>query len=133
MNAFDLANEWLKFSKSDLLTSRHMFEDVYPKEIEIVCYHSQQCAEKALKGYCVFKGIEPPNTHDLIALCHLCMTSEDTFSLLMDNCSRLNPYGVIIRYPNELVVDETIAKSSIAMAQKIYEFCHSKIQKLEHQ
>jgi HEPN domain-containing protein len=104
-----------------------MLEDVYPKEIEIVCYHSQQCAEKALKGYCVSKGTEPPKTHDLIALCHLCMTLEDTFSLMIDNCSRLNPYGVIVRYPNELSVDEVIAKSSVVMAQKIYEFCYSRI------
>jgi len=48
MNAVDLAKEWLKYSKSDLVTAKHMFENVYPKEIEIVCYyHSQQCAEKA--------------------------------------------------------------------------------------
>ena len=50
MNAADLAREWLKYSQSDLITAKHMFEDVYPKETEIVCYHSQQCAEKALKG-----------------------------------------------------------------------------------
>jgi HEPN domain-containing protein len=128
MNAIDLAKEWLRYSKSDLSTAKHIFEDVYPREIEIVCYHSQQCAEKALKGYCVFKGIEPPKAHDLIALCHLCMTTEDTFLLIIDNCSRLNPYGVIVRYPNELAVDETTAKSSVIMAQKIYEFCYLKIQ-----
>jgi HEPN domain-containing protein len=128
MNAVDLAKEWLKYSKSDLSTAKHMFEDVYPKELEIVCYHSQQCAEKALKGYCIYKGVEPPKTHDLIALCHLCITLENTFFLMMDNCSRLNPYGVAVRYPNELAVDETFAKSAVFMAQKIYEFCYLKIQ-----
>jgi hypothetical protein len=34
MNAIDLAKEWLRYSKSDLSTAKHMFEDVYPKEIE---------------------------------------------------------------------------------------------------
>jgi HEPN domain-containing protein len=129
MNAVDLAKEWLKYSKSDLSTARHMLEDVYPKETEIVCYHCQQCAEKALKGFCIFNNIEPPKIHDLISLCHLCMTLEDSFFHIIDNCSRLNPYGVIIRYPNELAVDEAIAKNSVVMAQEIYEFCYSRIYK----
>ena len=42
-------------------------------------------------------------------------------------CSRLNPYGVIVRYPNELAVDDTIAKNAIVMAQKVYEYSSTKI------
>jgi len=49
MKAIDLAIEWLKYSKSDLITAIHMYENVNPKETEITCYHSQQSAEKALK------------------------------------------------------------------------------------
>ena len=127
MNAIDLAKEWLRYSKSDLITAKHMFEDVYPKETEIVCYHCQQCAEKALKGFCIFNGIEPLKTHDLIALCQLCMTTEESCSHLLDSCSRLNPYGVTVRYPNELSVDEINAKNAIAIAQQIFDFCYMKI------
>jgi HEPN domain-containing protein len=128
MSAVDLAREWLKYSKSDLVTAKHMFEDVYPKETEIVCYHSQQCAEKALKGYCIFKDIEPLKTHDLIALCQLCMTVENSFFDILDNCSRLNLYGVVVRYPNELAIDETIAKNAILLTQQVYDFCCEKMQ-----
>jgi len=131
MNGFDLAKEWLKYSKSDLSTAKHMFEDVYPKETEIVCYHCQQCVEKALKGYCIFKGVEPLKIHDLIALCQLCMTLEDSFFCMLDNCSRLNPYGVAVRYPNELAVDEAIAKNAISMAQQVFDFCSEKITVIE--
>jgi hypothetical protein len=46
MTAFDLAKEWLRYAQSDLNTANHMFNDVYPKETEICCYHAQQCAEK---------------------------------------------------------------------------------------
>jgi len=127
MNVVDLAKEWLRYSKSDLNTAKHMFEDVYPKETEIVCYHSQQCAEKALKGYCIFKGIEPQKTHDLIALCQLCITDDKLFSDILDNCSKLNPYGVAVRYPNELAVDQIIAENAITLAQQIYDFCCQKI------
>jgi hypothetical protein len=33
MNAVDLAKEWLKYSKSNLTTARHMLEDVYPTSL----------------------------------------------------------------------------------------------------
>ena len=51
MTALDLAKEWLRYAKSDLNTAIHMFYEVNPKENEISCYHSQQCAEKSLKAY----------------------------------------------------------------------------------
>ena len=128
MNAADLAGEWLKYSKSDLITAKHMFEDVYPKETEIVCYHCQQCVEKALKGYCLSKNIEPLKTHDLIALCQMCIIADNSFYDILDNCSRLNLYGVSARYPNELAIDEAIAKNAILQAQQVYDFCCDKTQ-----
>ena len=127
MNAIDIAKSWLKYAKSDLLTAKHMFENVYPLEIEIVCYHSHQCAEKAMKSYCIFNNLEPPKTHDLISLCNLCISFEDSFSAMMNNCSKLNPYGVSVRYPNELELDETIANLALTMAKETFEFCYSKI------
>jgi HEPN domain-containing protein len=49
-----LVDEWFAFASDDLFTAHHMFEDVYPKRLVISCYHSQQAAEKALKGYLVY-------------------------------------------------------------------------------
>jgi len=127
MNANDLVKEWMRFAKSDLITAHHMFEDVYPKEIEISCYHSGQAAEKAMKAYLTFKGIVPPKTHDLITLCGLCKGYDDTFSNILEICSNLAPYTVVVRYPNELNVDEVITKNAIRMAEEIYSFCMSRI------
>ena len=50
MTALDLAKDWLSYAKSDFNTASHMFFNVNPKETEISCYHSQQCAEKSLKA-----------------------------------------------------------------------------------
>ena len=83
MNVVDLAKGWLKYSKSDLVTAKHMFENVYP--------------------------------------------AENSFSAILDNCSKLNPYGVTVRYPNELAVDEAEAENALEMAQQIYDFCYHKI------
>ena len=72
MDKNDLAKKWFERADSDFIVAVHVFEDLHPKQIEIACYHCQQSSEKALKGYLVNKEIEPPKTHDLIALCKLC-------------------------------------------------------------
>ncbi|MBN2050303.1 MAG: HEPN domain-containing protein [Spirochaetales bacterium] len=36
-----------------------------PGPLEIICFHCQQAAEKALKAYLAYNEIRPPKTHDL--------------------------------------------------------------------
>jgi HEPN domain-containing protein len=118
--------DWIHYAKSDLITARHMFEDVYPKETKISAWHSQQCAEKALKSFLVANEIEPPKIHNLDELVKLCRNIDDGFSEIQNDCQKLNPYGAATRYPNELDIDETIAKVVIERAQRIYNFCVEK-------
>ena len=123
MTALELAKEWLRYAKSDLKTANHMFYDVNPKEIEISCYHAHQCAEKSLKACLIAKNIEPPWTHDLVELNQFCKSYESGFSAMQQHCVYLNPYGVHVRYPNELGVDDTISKQAIEKARLLFEFC----------
>ena len=127
MTTFDLAKEWLRYAKSDFNTARHMFGDVIPKEIEISCYHSQQCAEKSLKAYLIANGIEPPNIHDLVELNNFCIASNASFSTIQQYCVFLNPYGVHVRYPNELAIDDGTTKQAIDNAEKLLLFCEKMI------
>ena len=130
MTTFDLAKEWLRYAKSDLNTARHMFSDVHPKETEISCYHAQQCAEKSLKAYLIAKETDLPYIHDLVELIRLCTALESNFSTIQPYCVSLNPYGVQVRYPNELSVDDSITAQAINYAEKILEFCENKINNL---
>jgi len=127
MTTLDLAKEWLQYAKSDLNTSKHMFNDVHPKETEISCYHSQQCAEKSLKAFLIAKETNPPYIHDLIEIVRLCTTLEASFSTIKQYCVSLNPYGVQVRYPNELAIDDNITRQAINYAEKILEFCEKTI------
>lgn len=45
-----MVKEWANFSKIDLLTAKHLFKTMYPKPLEIICYHCQQSAEKIIKA-----------------------------------------------------------------------------------
>ena len=127
MTALDLAKEWLRYAKSDFKTASHMFYNVDPKEIEISCYHAHQCAEKSLKAFLIAKNIEPPRTHDLVELNFLCKNQESGFMSMQQQCIFLNPYGVHVRYPNELGVDDTITKQAIKNSEKILVFCENLI------
>ena len=127
MSDCELVQEWLKYSQNDLISARHLFEDLYPKQSEIACYLSQQCTEKVIKGYLLFREADPPRTHNLIELCQLCIQHDDTFVEILDACSNLTPYGVLVRYPNELAVDDNIAQSAINEAELIYNFVLEKV------
>jgi len=131
MSDSSLVREWFRYSHNDLISARHLFENIHPKQTEIACYLSQQCAEKALKGYLLFKDNEPPKTHNLVELCQMCINFDIAFSGILYVCADLTPYGVSVRYPNELAVDNEMAKSAIHKAQEIYGFCAGKIPDLD--
>jgi hypothetical protein len=35
MTILDITNEWLLFANNDLISARHLFEDLYPKQTNI--------------------------------------------------------------------------------------------------
>ena len=127
MSDIKLVYDWLKYSQNDLISAKHLFDDLFPRQTEVACYLGQQCAEKVLKGYILFKNIEPPKTHNLVELCQIYINYDNTFSVILDACADLAPYGVAVRYPNELAVDDAIEKLAIDKAQIIYNFCVGKI------
>jgi len=127
MSNADLVDEWFQYARNDLISTKHLFEDLFPRQNQIVCYLSQQCAEKSLKGYIFYINIEPPKSHNLIELCQICINQKKSFLEIIDACVDLTPYGVAVRYPNELAVDEIMAKSAINKSQFIYDFCFEKI------
>ena len=71
----------------------------------------------------VLNNIDPPHTHDLVELCNLCATHDQKFLSILSYCVSLNPYGVHVRYPNELSVDDTITEHAIENTKKLFEFC----------
>jgi len=42
-------------------------------------------------------------------------------------CAHLNPYGIAVRYPNELSPNEEMVNIAIHEAQNVYDFCLNKI------
>jgi HEPN domain-containing protein len=131
MNDIELIKEWVRYSYNDIISARHLFYDFNPKQSEISCYLSQQCAKKVLKAYLLFREIEPPRIHDLRVLGQMCAQHDKTFENIASFCAFLTPFCISGRYPDEFAPDEEIAKLAIDNAQQIYDFCVSKIPEIE--
>jgi HEPN domain-containing protein len=62
------SDRWVQFAREDLQVAELAFAaNIYNQ----ACFHSQQCAEKAIKGLLLFQGKTPPRTHllgDLLVL-----------------------------------------------------------------
>lgn len=114
--------EWVRLANMDLNTATHMFETFRPIPLEVVCFHSQQAAEKMLKCFLVFKGIVPPKTHNLGELLKMCTKYESGFTEITQEAALITDYGVLPRYPAELELEEHDGKTAIKYANKVRDF-----------
>ena len=128
MDDSKIFSDWLHYAENDLDAAQYLFDRPYRKQIEIVCYHCQQAAEKALKACLVAYGDEIPKTHDLVALCRLCALFDDSFLGQLEFCGDLSLYIARVRYPNKIEVTEQDAKEALEMAKGILTFCTGKAQ-----
>ncbi|MDR1963319.1 MAG: HEPN domain-containing protein [Planctomycetaceae bacterium] len=128
MTVIDLIEQWFKKAKSDLNVARNTFETMQPKELDIICFHCQQAAEKALKAYLILHDIEPERTHNLEKLCNDCGQYDDSFSEFLEICKIMSQYAVQPRYPDDFLnITETETEQALEYAQSIYDFCWTKI------
>ncbi len=66
---------------------------------ELVCFHAQQAAEKAIKGVLLSWKIDFPLTHDLEQLLELAERSGIPLPEAVQAAGGLTPYAVETRYP----------------------------------
>ena len=80
-----------------------LYEHMYPKPLEIICYHCQQAIKKLLKGVLISKGVTIKKTHDLGLLAEMLQEYTEVDEKYLEMCDDLTPYRVKIRYPQEFI------------------------------
>ena len=91
--------DWLKKANRDLRSAKALLGiDILDTSI----YHTQQCAEKALKAYLTYQRDALRKTHDLEFLVKLCCGFDQNFDSILNEASELNPYCFRFRYPDDL-------------------------------
>ncbi len=117
-----ILKEWMEFAEMDFLTAKHLYEHMYPKPLEIICYHCQQAIEKLLKGVLIFRGVTIKKTHDLGLLAEMLQEYTEVDEKYLEMCDDLTPYGVKIRYPQELFIEEYHVKKALEETQELYDW-----------
>ena len=124
---------WLAQAKLELEVAKHLEQEFRPKPLEIICFHAQQTAEKAIKAVILYSV--PQNsvvkTHDISFLLNSIDKDkypfEEYFYVYSDE---LFPYSVAIRYPNMLQdsIDEYKTTQALNHAEEILHWAIGAIQ-----
>lgn len=118
---------WLYKAENDLKSAQKLLEGDDPI-MDTAIYHTQQCAEKALKGYLAFKMQPIKKSHDIELLVELCSRLDSDFEKLYDLSENLTPYATAFRYPDiYLEPDYDEVEEAIRMAREILEFVRGKV------
>lgn len=96
----DSIAEWLRFSDMDRQYAIHGFETMYPKPLELICFHCQQACEKALKAIIILHGEMPEKTHDMDKIIKKIKTWYDVPEALIVKSRSLTKYATTMRYPD---------------------------------
>ena len=129
-NAPDVSNEvleWEHFAEMDYITANHLDKTLYPKPMEIICYHCQQCAEKYLKALTEYLGKEIEKTHDLGNLATTISESIEVPQTVLVSCAKLTQYGVKIRYPQEFEMSDYHVKAALVDMENVRTWCKDKL------
>jgi len=92
--------QWIEKADEDSLVVHQLFEaDSIARST--IGFHCQQAAEKYLKAFLIFHGIEPERTHNLEFLLARCSDIDTIFSAI--DLLNLTDYGVEARYPGDFL------------------------------
>ncbi|MBR4823576.1 MAG: HEPN domain-containing protein [Spirochaetaceae bacterium] len=119
--------EWERFAEMDYITANHLDKTLYPKPMEIICYHCQQCAEKYLKALTEYLGKEIEKTHDLGNLATTISESIEVPQNVLVSCAKLTQYGVKIRYPQEFEMSDSHVKAALSDIGNVRTWCKNKL------
>lgn len=107
--------QWLEFADEDLKLARHGLTLTGEVPYRLIAYHAQQCAEKVLKAFLVFHGIDFPYTHNISRLMELCADQGDWVKEAQE-AEELTPFAITTRYPGE---DEKVSRKEALRAIEI--------------
>ncbi len=90
---------------------------------DVVCFHAQQTAEKALKAALVAAGRQPLRTHDLPRLLDELVAADERWEEIRLMCEALSDFAVSPRYPEwELTAPDADPSEAVKNATLVFVF-----------
>lgn len=112
--------QWIAYADDDLRVAVHtMGMPPQDRPSRLIAYHAQQCAEKYLKAYLVYRGVDFPYTHNISLLLEACGKFAAWPAELQD-AKELSAYVITARYPGiDTEVTREEAQRTIDLAQQV--------------
>jgi HEPN domain-containing protein len=110
---------WLRKSATDLKAAKLLSTQNLEELLGSSVFHSQQAAEKAIKGYLTLKKVRFPKTHDIEKLLNLVATVDSDFAEQIAPATILTQFASAYRYPEEVEPPEPLTDQSCAKAYTI--------------
>lgn len=119
---------WLRLASRDMRAAAHGMK-ADPPLLGDVVFHCQQGAEKAMRGFLAWHGVEAVETSDLREIGRRCVELDSSLQPLVEQAAPLSDYAWKYRYPldpdepEEPTADEVHQAMSIthAVATEILE------------
>ena len=109
--------DWLERAECDLGSARILKDN--DGDNCNAAFHCQQCIEKALKGYLLYKTGKHVDGHNLTFLCRSACRIDRKFDEWLDESTSLNRYYIETRYPTDVGFDVSDAE-----LEKVYKMAH---------
>jgi HEPN domain-containing protein len=124
----DLVKAWLLKAHKDLVLARESLKQG-ENFTDMVCFHAQQCAEKALKAYLVWLDVEFPKTHMLEQLLDLISQKDTSLEPYRSQLHKMTDFAVESRYPEFSLPSSEEAKNAVQLSDEVFAFIKSKLPK----
>ena len=110
---------WIEKAENDFRNAEYVLTMQENCPFETVCYHCQQCAEKYLKAFLMYKNVDFPKTHDLVLLFNL-LPKNEPLNLRIQDLQPLNRYSVEAQYPGEWEpINELEVRDALVMVRVV--------------
>jgi HEPN domain-containing protein len=115
---------WFRKSAQDLKTAKLLLAQDSEDYWGPLVFHSQQAAEKSIKGYLTFHKIRFAKIHDMEILVNLVAKADEKLSEELHPAKILTKYAVAYRYPEENEPPEPLTQKNcekiVALAETVF-------------
>ena len=114
--------DWIYHAYIDRLSALELCKDT--TLYDAAAFHCQQCIEKALKGYLLYKSRHLLDGHNLTWLCKQAAMMDSSFVQWLDESAVLNRYYIETRYPADIPmeIDGGTMESLMTMSGDMLDF-----------
>ncbi len=118
---------WLTKADRDIIVARLVLNQKTPIT-DVACYHAEQCVERSLNAYLVFRDVHLSETLDTNELVQICIELDSDFDSISELIMGFAEYDIPAQEPDEwreIPLDEAL--EAVRNAEEVMTFVKDKL------